>query len=478
MHKKLFSSLFHKPKQEKENHALQQLDALKEHTNFFIYTSVDIFHHKRSLHLPVIIYDEYRGLYLFEIKEWSYDDLKDASVERKQKAPQADNTLAYNTMQEFVKQKLDEIIHTSDIPIHNYLITTHLSSHEYQSLDNSLKKALPKDKIIFNDTKSAAIMEKMYKETQSMHSYGSDRKILGALLTQYTLLDKNNELFLANTEQKKFIDTTLNSVTHIQAPPKSGLTSTLLLKTVFTILKDPSLKVVLIKPTRVAKDILHRQLLEIIEHAIVEFNILHVEIFTPDELNGNTARKQLKGADLVICDDAQFMQKAFLKKLEQLCKHKPLVIANQPEKEPTLSFTMHYLTQEQKVVFYETHPHAKALQLTAKLLKQKNVGELIIISNAQTREKLQDDLEFFIEENAKAIQSDLTLAFQELDALKLTTYRDINELQYQDAILLDIQEASPQELEYAINHAKDSVYILYEQESPTILQLKEQYESN
>jgi len=476
MNKNFLSSLFGKSPQTQEEHnpLIDKIYSLKEHTNLIVYDNVDIFLHKRRQTIPLMIYDEYRALFLFEIKEWSYEDLKNASLTKIQKAKQAQNTLSYTTMHEAVTNKLDEIIHNSDVPIHNYLLMTHLSSYEYQNLDDSLKKILLKEKIIFNDLDADAILNKLQKEPQNQNSYGSPQKIVGSLLTQYTLIDKDNELFLANTEQKAFIDASLENFTNIQAAPKSGLSSTLLLKAIFEILKNPSLKITIIKPTKLAKDILHRQFLEIIEHAIIEFDILSVSILTPLEIE---TKKNSALGNIIMCDDGMLMQKEFIEHLKSLqAKHK-IVLTNDTADKVTFSFKESYLLKEKDILFYKTNPHAKALQLIAQLLKQKDSKELLIVSNSSNRTKLIDDLKFFIEEEVKAFDSSVSLTFQELETLKLATYTDLNELVYNDVILLDIDEATNHELKYAINHAQESVHILYAKDSQNLQQLKEIYAS-
>ncbi len=476
MHKNFFSSLFSKSSQtqEKYNLILDTIYSLKKHTNLIIYDNVDIFLHKNRQTLPLMIYDEQRGIFLFEIKDWSYEDLKNASLTKIEQAKQAQNTLSYTAMHQAVKNKLDEIIHTSNIPIHNYLLMTHLSSYEYQNLDDSLKKILLEKKVIFNDLDADAILKKLQKEPQNQNSYGSAEKIVGSLLTQYTLLDKENELFLANAEQKAFIDAPLKKFTIIQASPKSGLSSTLLLKAIFEILKNPSLKITLIKPTNFSRDILHRQLLEIIEHAIIEFDILSINILTPDEIE---TKKHSKLGDIIMCDDGILMQKEFIEHLKSLQGKHKIVLTNDKADEVTFSFQESYLLKEKNILFYETNPHAKALQLIDQLLKQKDSKELLIISNCDNRTKLIDDLKFFIKEEVKLFDSSIRLTFQELERLKLATYNDLNEITYNDAILLDIDEATNYELKYAINHAKESVHILYAEDSQNLRQLKEIYAS-
>ncbi len=237
-------------------------------------------------------------------------------------------------------------------------------------------------------------------------------------------------------------------------------------------MKNPSLKITIIKPTKLAKDILHRQFLEIIEHAIVEFDILSVTILTPDEIG---TKKHSELGEIIMCDDGMLMQEEFIEHLKSLQSKHKIVLTNDTADKVTFSFKESYLLKEKNILFYETNPHAKALQLIAQLLKQKDSKELLIVSNRDNRTKLIDDLKFFIEEDVTAFDSSVSLTFQELERLKLATYTDLNELIYNDAILLDIDEATNHELEYVINHAQESVHILYAKDSQNLQQLKEIY---
>ena len=464
MNKNFLSSLFSKSSQSQEqyNLLLSKIYTLQKHTELIIYESVDIFLHKRRETIPLLMYDKYRGIFLFEIKKWSYKDLKNASITKMQQTKQAKNTLSYTTMQKAIANKLDAVIHNSDIPIYNYLLMTHLSSQEYQSLDDSLKKTLVEEKIIFNDLDTKSILKKLENELYNPNTYGSPEKIVGSLLTQYTLLDKENRFFLANQEQKAFIDAPLQSLTNIQAKPKSGLSSTLVLKAIFEILKNPSLKITIIKPTKLSKDILHREFLEIIEHAIIEFDILSVTILTPIETK---QKKESELGDIILCDDGIAMQREFINYLKNLQSKHKIVLTNDNLSEVTYSFHKSYLIQTKNLLFCKTNPYAKTLQLVTQLLKNRKAKEIVIVSNETNRKNLVDDLECFIGEKITLLDSALGLLFQDLEKLKVATYKDLNEIIYNDAILLDIEDVTDYELEYVITHAKESVHILYEKEA-------------
>jgi len=492
MKKNFFTSLFGKSSQEnnKTNQILSIISSLSKRSNLFIYAAVDIYHHSQKHTIPLIIYDEYRGLFIFEIKDWSYDELKNASIKKTHKAKQAQNTLSFHNMHTVIEKKLNEIIHSANVPIFNYLIMTHLSSHQYQSLNESLKKQLPKDKIVFNNLGETEIIAKLQAVKESAISFGTSKKILGTLLTQYTILDKENELALCNLAQKDFIDKELKKLTNITAKSKSGKSSILLLKAISEILNNPNLKIVIIKPTRLSKDILHRQLLEIIEHGIIEFDFERLEIMTPFEINKKIfndsnieiplklMQKSFDLADIVMCDDCNFIDENFIAYIKHMQKKKKLVLVNDTNSQSTYQLNENYPIQERTLKFHKTNPYAKTLNIISNLLHSVDANNIVIISNNLNREKLNEDLKSFIKAKAILLDSSTSLASQELNALRLARYEDLNEISYSHAILLDLSDATMVEIEYAIDTAKEDISILYEDDSQIINELKEKYESS
>lgn len=500
MNVNFITSFFNKktPQAPKRNAIVEKISSLRKNTNLSIYNFVTIFHHKEAQLIPTLIYDEYRGIYIFENKEWSFDELKNATISQTQKASQSDNTLAFNSKHEIIIKKLKEINHEAEVPIHNYLIMNHLSYHEYQNLDDSIKKLLPEEKLIFNNLDAEHILEKLNAVPQQNNPLGSLEKILGALLTQYTILDRQNNLFLSNNEQQHFIDKSLENFTNLQAGPKSAKSSVLLLKAIFEILKDPSKKVLIIKPTTLSKDILHKQLLEIIEHGIIEFDILSITVLTPQEVI-NTHLKRLKQnpqkkntieidpillkkgvifADIVMCDDANLIDTKFIDYLKITQTSNSLILVNSPNDEATLSFHMNYIKQDKDVTFYQANTYAKTLYLISKLLQDTPATNIVVISSSLSREKLLEELKSFIKDEAKLLDSSLKLIFQDFSGLQLATYQDINELSYEYVIMLDTDTANINELEYAVNMAQSAAYVLYDKESEIINKLKEKYESS
>jgi len=496
-----FLSSFFKAKEEAlvvpDSLLLKKIKLLSQNSNLIVYAYREIFHHKNAYLIPLMIYDNLRGIYIFEMKEWSYDDLKNATASKAESVDNSKDTLAFDKTHAVIKQKFNELLHNDGVEIFNYLLMENLSSDEYEHLNDSLQEMLPKEKIIFSDSDSSEIFKKLQNSAPENHALPSADTILGTLFIQYAIVENENEIHLCNNEQIALIDAKITGLQNLLAPAKSGKSYTLLLKSLKELFKNERQKIILVKPTTLSKDILHKRFLELIEHAIIDIDLMAFEILTPMELinrhlmklkmpllddalyiDEKLMKKSFDAADLIICDDANLMPQNFLAYLKHIQKKSDLLVVNDSSETAAFSFTQSYLPQEREIHFYKTNPHAKALHLISSLLRQAKADEIVVISNSLSREKLKDDLSSFIEDEALIIDASKHLLEQKLDSLLLTTYNDIVDLDAKHVILMDICYADKDEIAYAYSIATQSLYLLYEEECQEIERLKEVYESN
>jgi hypothetical protein len=476
---------------------LKKIKSLSQNSNLVVFSDQEIFHHKNAYPIALMIYDDLRGLYIFEIKEWSYDDLKNATASKAEGVENSKNTLAFDKTHAIIKQKFNELLHNDGVDIFNYLLMENLSSDEYEHLNDSLQEILPKEKIIFSDSDIFDIFKKLQNAAPEDHSLPSADTVLGTLFIQYTIAQENGELHLCNHEQIDFIDAEIKGITTLYGPVKSGKSYALLLKSIKELFKKERQKIILIKPTTLSKDILHQRFLELIEHAIIDIDLMAFEILTPLELlnrhltklkmplldealmiDEKLMQKSFDAADLILCDDADLMSERFLAYLKHIQKKSDLLLVNDPDMQATFSFHESYLPQNRAIHFHPTNPLAKALHLVSSLLQTSQANEIIIVSNSATREKLQDDLAFFIEDKTITIDASKHLLEQKLDSLLLTTYDDIVDLHAKNIILMDLCDKDREKINYAWSMADENLHILYEEECETVEQLKEKYEKN
>jgi GTPase involved in cell partitioning and DNA repair len=190
-------------------------------------------------------------------------------------------------------------------------------------------------------------------------------------------------------------------------------------------------------------------------------------------------QKSFDVADLILCDDADTMPAHFLSYLKHIQKKSDLLFVNDTDEEATFNFTQSYLPTKREVQFHKTNPYAKAMHLIASLLKDTDAAEIVVISTQQNREKLQEDLGSFIEDETLLLDASKHLTEQKIDSsILLTTYDNTIELEAKYAILMDLCFEDMQQLSRACNVATKGLYILYEEDSEDIEKLKEKYENN
>ena len=494
----IFKSLFKQKSLSYDLSYSKVFEHLKEvckQNNFYIYENITIYHHTKSFNIPLLILDLSRGIYIFEYKTWSLDGLKNATAQPSRDQEVSDKSLAFDKIHKIIRQKFNELTHNDGVDIFNFVLMENLTLQDYEQLDISLKELLPDSKIIFNDSSDEDILNKLRNVKEGSDTPSDLANIMGNLLVQYLILSDDNSMHMATKEQVDFIDAKLEKHQTVSGENGSGKTSSILLKTVLYKLKNLDKKVIIISPTTLSCDMLKQKLLNIVEHAIIELDITSIEIITPIELLNRhlskhnkllldktihidpaLMKKKFKVADLIICDDSDLLPEDFILYLKHIQKKANLIIVSNKEiPDATFIFEKNFYNKGINVEFIKTNPHAKALQIIAKLLKENKAEEILVVSDELSKKQLSDDLEFFIKDDAVLLDSSKNLIDQQLEHLLLTTYKEISSISAKFVILLGVSQASNTELRYAIGSAKECTYILYEDECETISELKESY---
>jgi len=494
----IFKSLF---KQKKISYDLsnskvfEHLKQICEENNLYIYEDITIYHHKNSFNIPLLILDLNRGIYIFEYKTWSFKGLKNVTAQPSTDEEISDKSLAFDKTHKIIRQKFRELTHNDGVEIFNFVLMENLTLQEYEKLDISLQELLPKSKIIFSDSSDEDIVEKLQNVVEKSETKSNLAQTMGNLLIQYLVISEDGSLHMATQEQIDFIEAQPEGHQTLSGVNGCGKTSALLLKTILYKLKNPTKKIVIISPTTLSCDMLKQKLLNIVEHAIIELDLTSIEVITPIELLNRhlskynkllldknihidpfLMKKKFPIADLLICDDSDLLEDDFILYLKHIQNKSNLILVNNRlGLDSTFMFESIFGNKNIDIRFIKTNPHAKALQLIAKLLKEHEAKDILVISDELSKSQLSDDLKFFIEDKAILLDSSKNLIDQELDSLLLTTYQQISSINAKFIILLGVPQASQSELKYAIGSAKECVYILYEDECETIENLKENY---
>jgi len=476
---------------------IKNLKKVSNSNNLLVYENITIYHHTQALFIPLLILDTTRGIYIFEHKAWSYDDLKSATVSKAKNQNSSTQTIAFDKIHNFIRQKFNELTHNDGVPLLNFLLMENLNAGEYEHLDISFQELLPKNRVIFNDLSEQEIIKKLESAIAPTSTLPDVANIMGNLLVQYLILSKNEDIYLATPEQIYFIDSQIKDCQILEAKAGSGKTTALLLKAILENLRNPTLKVIIIAPTTIACDILKQRVLNSVEYAIIEVDIPSIEIITPIELlnrhlsklkkttikdnifvDDALMRSNFKSADLIMCDDADLLPDSFIEYLKHIQKKSALLlVSDKNSTDVNYVFQKSFRAGKQKVIFKQANPHAKTLQIISDLLKNNSLNDILVISNNLNKEKLNDDLEFFIRDKAILLDSSKNLVDQDIDNLVLSTYEELGTINAKFVILLDVCCASKEQLKYASNLCEESCYVIYDKDCENIKDLRSKYES-
>lgn len=445
----------------------KRLKNIAEENALLLYDNVTIYHKEKSFFIPLLILDKKHGIYLFEYKSWSYDDLKNATIQKTTNQESQDNALAFEKTHTFLRETLKEITDKDDTPILNYLLMENLNAYEYKHLDDSFKELLPEKNILFSDSEDYEILKKLHIKNGREEDLPNITEIMRNLLVQYHILSEGGTFHIATKEQLKFIDASITTHQKLIGKGGSGKTNSMILKVILELLKNPEYKIIIIKPTILSCHIIKKKLLDTIENSFVKVNINSLKIIIA---------KEFKPVDLVICDDSYQMDDEYIDYIKQQQKKLGLVLINPKDKLNAQYDFSKSFKNDKKVFFKKGNIHTLALLEISNLIKENNPQDILVISNNLSRNKLNDDLENYIEEKSLILNKNIHFLYQIDSKILLCEYSYINELKAKHIILMDVCSTSIDKLKCAFNLCLDSVYILYEDDCDRISMIRENFE--
>lgn len=430
--------------------------------------NITIYHHSDKIDIPLMILYPKRGLYIFEYKDWSYDDLKSYDIQKSHNNDRSKNTLAFDKITDFINLKYNEILHKDCVKISKFLLAENLTFKDYQHLNEDKKSLLPNDKIIFSDTDEAGILKKLNDCCVIDEKLDNGSFVLANILTQYLILNRGKANLATDEQVAYVVDSShfedKHNIVILNGLAQSGKTSTLILKAIYLKLLSEKNSVTIIEPTALSCDIVKKSILELIEYSIVNVDITSINVYTPEEfLNSKTSSH-------ILCDDASLIESIELDNIIEKSSKSKLTLVNPTrvyEHEYKLTKSFHTKID---IEFIQKSPFAKAMHLIEDNIKLNK--SVLCASNPENSEKLSEDLSSYLDSETILVDSSKKLVDQEESSLIMCDYKNIFAQRSDIVVLLDVCEISSQELSYAINLAYEKVYIVYENECDSITTLK------
>ncbi|NPA66129.1 MAG: hypothetical protein GXO11_04515 [Epsilonproteobacteria bacterium] len=447
---------------------------------YFFFRDMTIYHRSKSIKVPLMLFIQKIGIVLFSIKEWDYKDLENATLKRTSYLDDNENTLAFDNIQRFISEKLLDIAQIEDIHFVNFAILPRIAFKEYTLLDNSIKTLLPEEKILFEDTTLEDIDKKLSLLT-SEKQYDPN-KIIPFIYSEYMIIDQNN-IALANEEQRAFIDTQLHSIKNISAKRISGKTHTLILKALKEKLYNPEKKITIIAPTKLHIYILRQLLLQLLEKSCIILDMAEFSFFTPEELIEFHAKKINKElmtykkvdpillkkeifiAELILCDDANLFDREFITYLKKQQQKYSLCFINEQELTPTYIFTQTYL--ENKVEFHPNNSSSYLFTTLYNLLENDINASILIFTEIDEEKSLAEDIKNYTGITTNFIEQD---NIQNIDKsqIQIAPLKSSIPLRAEYVFILTTDDTNLEDLTYLLNASKKTTFVLYNEENKTI----------
>ena len=462
-----------------------------------LYSEIPIYHRQNKIHIPILLFDAHRGIYLIERVDWHFDQIKNATA--KAATPDVkERDVSVDARHAFIRRKFNEILHTDGCNISNFALMEHLSEAEFDQLDESFHRLMPKNRIIFADSDSKTIKTKLAAALSITNKPLERAMLLGALFFHLSVLPDNLSPYyhLLTREQSAFISAPLVPYSTISGPYGSGKSTLILLKAIYELLQDPSLSIMIIMPTLAPCDLLKKRLLEIIEYAIIDIDLSSIIIITPQQLITQHYQKLYKkesfsfakitpkmlshrhqNADIVFVDDGYLLDDEFLsyityqQKKARLCliTDKPdatwqlqhafrplpsfLAYCNHNESEPASAYS--HITE------YSGNPYMHIMLLLNNELKAVDHSKiLIVVPHFAFAQKLTDEINGYYDTVSAVYQSDGGLLEQQLDHILIALAGSISHLQRPYVIVVKDNQVSHLHFCHALGRASQALYII------------------
>jgi len=291
----IFSKLFSSSrdtKSPKEYDSFTNIEnLLKDEAEF--YTNTTLFHLSKERTIKYMMLHPQLGIVLFNYFNYSANELKGATVCEKD---EHNSSAEIQTQDDksFIEHRFDEIFHTQIAPITSVLICPQLSEADFDNLDESFHKLIPKHLALFNDQNHATALKALINEDKSYEL----SKMKQALFSELIIAHANT---LMSKVQQDVVHLDLQKRQCVHGLPGSGKSSVLIAKALYEKKKNPNLKLIIFAKRACNVHFLQSLIFEFIEHTNWTMNPADIMVSSFDSLQRRAREKQKY--ELIVCDN-------------------------------------------------------------------------------------------------------------------------------------------------------------------------------
>lgn len=429
-----------------------------------------LFHHTTALSIDLLIFLPHYGLYLGEKIVWKGSDLKGASVERSSRKNKKISASSLESTQKILHQKLEDVLSFDSTQIERFFWMENLSETEFDALDSSFHKLLPKKRLLFSDDGIQNIQDKLTSLGTYQETPYSKLKIIGSLNAHTLLLPTLTEPFGAflNEEQQTFLDAPLTQSTLILSGGyASGRSTVIVRKILQTLLKDPHAKIIIITPTLLSGETLRQELIMLADFAVVYLDFSRLQFLSPSKLY-SPFHPDMLPSDFthIVCDDIQLLNMTSLLNSTNI-KGKSILLSGPVRDEDTAHYRLKQ-TYRNPVVHSIHFSHTKgALYSLLSGLKNhlaylSSSPVMIILPNETLLDEYKNAIDEYLHLESRILKTSFSLQYKSLESITLSTLELISALSVSHCYLINLDPNHPL-YPLALSRASESVTIISEE---------------
>ncbi len=436
----LISSIFKKNSKKLksiDSLVVKRLKELCEKNSYRLFENIKIEHRSQNITLPLLLYIPKKALILFEYKEWSFNELKNATVEKAHHTTYSENSLSFLNANEFIKEKYLDLTYSDDIQMYNFLIMEQLLYSEYEALNDDFKKLVPKDRVFFNDSTIEDMevkIENLKLETEKEDDF------IKYILTQYVIYTQEG-IFFANKSQQKFLEKELKYPFSLKGDRLSGKTSLILLKAVEFAKENKDNKIAVVLKDEESVEVFKENLLNYIEFSLTILDMTQITVFSAESFC------DAKYSHILVDDENRY---EFVPSRYEMSKKASVLYVN---KDIDNDFTLDISYAGDFVEFVVSEsPVAYAFSLLGRFKEtDKTVS---VFSNRKSFEDFLDDIKSFYGD------VDVSVSHLKKAKINLLNYNKKASFTSDIAIFTDIETLSKEDVLYYIKSCYEKCYII------------------
>lgn len=425
----------------------------------YVFKDAKIFHHTHILEIPLLIVDPKRGIYIFEYKTWSYNEIKNLKVSKSTHENSSESSLAFETKHDYIKKRFSEVLNNDGVEIFNFVLMENISKQEFERLDDSFSEFIPQSKTLFSSDTNHEIKEKLFSTSDEKNDILDVNSVISTLFVQNTIIDADDTVKITSDTQNNIIYHNFSGVNYISCKNNSGKTTTILLKAIYEHLQNKDKNIYIIEPTNIACELLKQKLLSTVEHSIVEVNFSKISIMTPNDFKN-------KKAYLILVDSSFLMSENFMNQI--ISNNKDTIIFEDHDASKIYEFSLN--DTYKKDAFVETlygNPYAIAFVNIQRLINQNIDSKdiLIIAKDKEDEDKILEDLCQFIEKSTIILNPSESLNTQELDHVLIAKYNEVFGLTRDYVFLFDPKDIEDNIYNFIVSRANKKTFVIYDEDS-------------